>query len=85
MSRTIKKATVKRFHCESHGNLRAHLSDLMAAYNFIRWLKTLSSLTPYEYIAKIWTSAPDWFIVHPIHQIPDETPSLRHHFMPLGD
>jgi len=39
------------------------------------WLKSLNSsfgraLTPYEYIAKIWTSEPDRFIVDPIHQMP---------------
>ena len=33
-------------------------------------LKTLSGLTPYEYIAKIWTSEPDRFIVNLIHQMP---------------
>jgi hypothetical protein len=33
-------------------------------------LKTLSGLTPYEYLAKIWTSEPDRFIVDPIHQMP---------------
>ncbi|MDF2640574.1 MAG: putative transposase [Novosphingobium lindaniclasticum] len=42
----------------------------MAAYNFARRLKTLSVLTLYEYIAKIWTSEPDRFIVDPIHQMP---------------
>ncbi len=50
--------------------LRTHLTDFMAAYNFARRLKTLSGLTPYEYIAKIWTSEPDRFIVDPIHQMP---------------
>ena len=45
-------------------------ADLMAAYNTARWLKTLGGLTPYEYIAKIWTSEPDRFIVDPIHQMP---------------
>ena len=50
--------------------LRTHLADFMAAYNFARRLKTLSGLTPYEYIAKIWTSEPDRFIVDPIHQMP---------------
>ncbi len=59
MNRTIKEPTVKRFHYESHDQLRAHLADFMAAYNFARRLKTLSGLTPYEYIAKIWTSEPD--------------------------
>ena len=70
MNRTIKEATVKRFHYESHDQLRTHLADFMAAYNFARRLKTLSGLTPYEYIAKIWTSEPDRFIVDPIHQMP---------------
>ncbi len=41
----------------------------MVAYNFARRLKTLSRLTPYEYIAKIWTSEPDRFIIDPIHQM----------------
>lgn len=70
MNLTIKEATVKRFHYESHGELRAHLGDFLAAYNFARRLKTLSGLTPYEYICKIWTSEPDRFIVNPIHQMP---------------
>ncbi len=34
MNRTIKDATVKRFHYESHDQLRTHLVDFMAAYNF---------------------------------------------------
>jgi transposase InsO family protein len=69
MNRTIKEATVKRFHYESHDQLRTHLADFMAAY-FARRLKTLSGLTPYEYITKIWTSEPDRFIVDPIQQMP---------------
>jgi hypothetical protein len=70
MNRTIKEATVKRFHYESHEQLRTHLADFMDAYNFARRLKTLNGLTPYEYIVKIWTSEPDRFIVNPIHQMP---------------
>jgi len=42
----------------------------MTAYHFARRLKTLSGLTPYGYILKIWTSEPDRFIVDPIHQMP---------------
>ncbi len=70
MNRTIKEATVKRFHYDSHHQLRVHLADFIAAYNFARRLKTLSGLTPHEYIAKIWTSEPERFIVDPIHQMP---------------
>ena len=46
MNRTIKEATVKRFHFENHDQLRTHLADFMAAYNFARRLKTLGGLTP---------------------------------------
>ena len=69
-NRTIKDATVKRFHYDDHDQLRTHLADFMAAYNFARRLKTLGGLTPYEYICKIWTSEPDRFILNPIHQMP---------------
>lgn len=69
-NRTIKEATVKRFHYDNHDQLRTHLTDFMAAYNFARRLKTLNGLTPYEYICKIWTSEPDRFILNPIHQMP---------------
>ena len=70
MNRTIKDATVKRYHYDSHEQLRSHLADFLDAYTFARRLKTLSGLTPYEYICKIWTSEPDRFIVDPIHQMP---------------
>jgi hypothetical protein len=70
MNRTIKEATVKRFRYDSHDQLRGHLADFMAAYNFARRLKTLSGLTPYEYTCKLWISEPDRFIVNLIHQMP---------------
>ena len=84
MTRTIKEGgadqktirgivfplNVKRFHYDNHDQLRTHLDDFIAAYNFARRLKTLNGLTPYEDICKVWTSEPDRFIVNPIHQMP---------------
>jgi len=70
MNRTIKEATVKRFHYDDHDQLKVHLADFIAAYNFGRRLKTLKGLTPYEYICKIWTTDPDRFTLNPIHQMP---------------
>ena len=46
MNRTIKEATVNRYHYESHQQLEAHLPDFISAYNFGRRLKTLKGLTP---------------------------------------
>ncbi len=71
MNRTIKEATVKRFHYDDHDRLRRHLADFVLAYNFGRRLKTLKVLTPYEHICKCWTHEPERFTLNPIHQMPE--------------
>ena len=70
MNRTLKEATVKRYYYETHNQLRSHLDDFVAAYNFARRLKTLKGLTPYEYICKIWSKEPERFNRDPNHQTP---------------
>lgn len=65
MNRTIKDATVKRYHYDSHDQLRQHLQLLIDAYNYGRRLKTLKGLTPYEYVARIWTEEPERFKLDP--------------------
>jgi hypothetical protein len=70
MNRTIKEATVKRFHYGSHEQLRGHLADFLDAYNFARRLKTLRGLTPFEAICKAWTDEPHRFKLNPLHQSP---------------
>ena len=68
--RTTKEATVKRFYYETHDQLREHLANFVAAYNFAKRLKTLQGLTPYEFICKCWTKEPHRFTSDPHHQIP---------------
>src|SRR3954452_23182985 len=70
MNRTIKEATVKRYHYDSHDQLRQHLDHFVAAYNFGRRLKTLKGLTPYEAICKAWKKESARFKSDPHHQIP---------------
>lgn len=70
MNRTIKEATVKRYHYDTHAQLETHVTDFIAAYNYARRLKTLQGLTPFEYICKIWTNEPDRFNVDPTHHTP---------------
>ena len=48
MNRTIKEATVQRYHYDGHSQLRTHLSDFIAAYNYAKRLKTLGGLTAYD-------------------------------------
>jgi transposase InsO family protein len=67
MNRTLKEATVRRYHYETHDQLREHLGAFLAAYNFAKRLKTLKGLTPYEFICKRWTEKPDQFRLDPIH------------------
>lgn len=50
LNRTLKDATVKRFHYESHDQLRQQLQLFLDAYNHARRLKTLRGLTPYEHM-----------------------------------
>jgi transposase InsO family protein len=70
MNRTIKEATVKRFHYGSHDQLRGNLQTFVSAYNFGRRLKTLRGLTLYEFICKAWTNDPSRFPLNPLHQMP---------------
>jgi hypothetical protein len=46
MNQTKKNANIKRLHCDSYNQMRALLVELLMAYNFARWLKTLIGLTP---------------------------------------
>jgi hypothetical protein len=70
MNRTIKDATVKRYHYDSHDQLSRHLADFVSAYNFGRRLKTLKGLKPNEFVCKRWTIEPQRFKLDPIHQFP---------------
>lgn len=65
MNRTIKDATVKRHHYQSHDHLKQHLYTFLMAYNFAKRLKALKGLTSYQYICKIWTKEPDRFNINP--------------------
>lgn len=67
MNRTLKEATVKRYHYETHEQLKEHLFNFLNAYNFAKRLKTLKGLTPYEYIIKCWQKEPERFIVKTFH------------------
>ncbi len=66
MGRTLKGATVRRYYYDNHDQLRRHLADFLAAYNFARRLKTLRGFTPHEFICKSQTENPTAF-----HQDPN--------------
>src|SRR5262249_38171419 len=70
MNRTIKEATVQRYHYDRHDQLEAHLADFINAYNYARRLKPLKDLTPYEYICRCWASQPELFTLNPLQKMP---------------
>jgi hypothetical protein len=47
MNRSLKDATVRRYHYDTHRQLEAHLAAFLDAYNFAKRLKALRGLTPY--------------------------------------
>ncbi len=67
LNRTLKEATVQRYHYGSHARLKAHIHAFLMAYNFARRLKTLKGLTPYEHVCKVWTTQPNRFRLNPLH------------------
>ena len=70
MNRTIKEATVRRYHYGTHDQLRAHLKLFVDAYNYGRRLKALRGLTPYEAVCQNWTKQPERFKVDPSNHTP---------------
>jgi transposase InsO family protein len=57
MNRTLKEATVKKYHHQPHHHLKEHLYTFLMAYNFAKRLNTLKGLTPYESICGGWEKA----------------------------
>lgn len=67
MVRTLKQATVRAFHYDGIHELRRHVADYLAAYNFAKQLKALRWRTPYETLEAIWRGKPELFHVPPDH------------------
>lgn len=65
MNRTLKDATVGRYHYSYHEELKKHLHAFLMAYNLAGRLKTLKGTSPYEFIKKVWATEPERFRVNP--------------------
>jgi hypothetical protein len=67
MNRTLKEATVGRYHFDTHRQLEDHLAAFLDAYNFAKRLKTLRGLSPCEATCRAWANEPARFRLDPIH------------------
>jgi len=70
MNRTLKDATVKRHHHETHDEPRTRLQLFPDACNHARRLKALLGLTPCELTCRAWTQEPERFRPDPSHHTP---------------
>jgi transposase-like protein len=64
-NRTLKEATVQRYHYESTAQLNEHLQTFLLAYNHAKRLKRLRGLTPHEFICVQWQKNPTIFTRDP--------------------
>lgn len=69
MNRTLKEATVGRYHYSGHEELKEHLQAFLMAYNFPGRLKILKGKSPYEFVRAVWAIEPERFHVDPNHFI----------------
>lgn len=70
MNRTLKEATVRRYHYQNNDQLKRHLQNFLDAYNFAKRLKTLNGMTVFEFISMKWTKEPERFRLPPDQLIP---------------
>lgn len=67
MNRTSKEAMVNRSFYQTHAHLEQHLKTFVNAYNFVKRLKTLRGLTPFEFIVRTWAEKPELLHDDPAH------------------
>lgn len=67
MVRSLKEATVKRFHYDTSADLEAHLRAAVAAHNLARHLKGLRWRTPFRAVCDAWAKDPSVFKADPRH------------------
>jgi transposase InsO family protein len=69
-NRTIKEATVNRYHYETHDQTPSALGRLRNGLQLRPSVQNAKGRTPYEAVCKVWTTEPHCFISNPIHQSP---------------
>ena len=69
LNRTLKEATVRRYHYADEAALNTHLKTFLRAYNGGKRLKKLRGRTPYECVCDQYRQNPAIFSRDPIHDL----------------
>ena len=64
-NRTLKEATVQRYHYQTTAQLNEHPQAFLLAYNHGKRLKRLRGKTPHEFICQQWQKNPTIFTRDP--------------------
>lgn len=70
LNRTLKEATIRRYHYRDADQLNAHLQTFLRAYNGGKRLKKLRGKTPYEFVCAEYAQNPGIFIRDPTQDLP---------------
>ncbi len=65
MNRTIKDATIKKYHYDSQTQFKQHLYDFLNVYNFTKKLKALNFKTPFQFILDKYQNNANLFYTTP--------------------
>ena len=65
LNRTLKEATVQRYHYQTTAQLNEHLQAFLLAYNHAKRLKRLRGPTPHEFVCTQWQKDPTIFTRDP--------------------
>ena len=68
-NKTIKEATVHKYHYENVEQLSKHLQNFITAYNCGKKLSAIKRNTPIQECIKWWTNKPKLFRINPHHQL----------------
>ena len=66
-NRTIKDATIKKYHYDNLEQLQTHLDQFLLAYNFAKRLKSLKFKTPFGFVTEQYKMSPKVFHQNPHH------------------
>ena len=67
VNRTLKEATVQRYHYRTTAESNEHLQAFLLAYNHPKRLKILRGLMPHEFVCTQWQKDPVIFARDPTH------------------